>query len=384
MFTAKIIFWASLFIIIYTYFGYIALSFVLGKLFGKKVKKQEIYPAISIIVACYNEESIIRQKLENLLSLEYPSDKLQIMIASESIDNTNGIVSEYRDRGIELYAFEGRHGKTTLLYNVVPKARNEILVFSDANTIFEKDVLKKIAANFAEERIGAVTGLLQISNPKASSISWGEYMYKKYETALRKSNSALRRVLNPDGSIFAIRKELYNPISPERGDDFELVIRTLINGYDSVFEPEAISHEEASISTKAETARKIRMISWFLKSTAILLKEMLLKLRFDLIFQIVSHKIFRWFTPFFFLIFFISNIFVWKDGLFYKLFLIAQIAGYLMGILGLYISGRQKKKPPLLLGAMQYFLMYNYAFMIGILAGLIPDKASHKWEKVRP
>ena len=384
MFTAKIIFWASLFIIIYTYFGYIALSFVLGKLFGKKVKKQEIYPAISIIVACYNEESIIRQKLENLLSLEYPSDKLQIMIASESIDNTNGIVSEYRDRGIELYTFEGRHGKTTLLYNVVPKARNEILVFSDANAIFEKDVLKKIAANFAEERIGAVTGLLQISNPKASSISWGEYMYKKYEMALRKSNSALRRVLNPDGSIFAIRKELYNPINPERGDDFELVIRTLINGYDSVFEPEAISHEEASISTKAETARKIRMISWFLKSTAILLKEMLLKLRFDLIFQIVSHKIFRWFTPFFFLIFFISNIFVWKDDLFYKLFLITQIAGYLMGILGLYISGRQKKKPPLLLGAMQYFLMYNYAFMIGILAGLIPDKASHKWEKVRP
>ena len=384
MFTAKIIFWASLFIIIYTYFGYITLSFVLGKLFGKKVKKKEIYPAISIIVACYNEESIIRQKLENLLSLEYPSDKLQIMIASESIDNTNGIVSEYRDRGIELYAFEGRHGKTTLLYNVVPKARNEILVFSDANAIFEKDVLKKIAANFAEERIGAVTGLLQISNPKASSISWGEYMYKKYEMALRKSNSALRRVLNPDGSIFAIRKELYNPINPERGDDFELVIRTLINGYDSVFEPEAISHEEASISTKAETARKIRMISWFLKSTAILLKEMLLKLRFDLIFQIVSHKIFRWFTPFFFLIFFISNIFVWKDDLFYKLFLITQIAGYLMGILGLYISGRQKKKPPLLLGAMQYFLMYNYAFMIGILAGLIPDKASHKWEKVRP
>lgn len=384
MFTAKIIFWASLFIIIYTYFGYITLSFVLGKLFGKKVKKKEIYPAISIIVACYNEESIIRQKLENLLSLEYPSDKLQIMIASESIDNTNGIVSEYRDRGIELYAFEGRHGKTTLLYNVVPKARNEILVFSDANAIFEKDALKKIAANFAEERIGAVTGLLQISNPKASSISWGEYMYKKYEMALRKSNSALRRVLNPDGSIFAIRKELYNPINPERGDDFELVIRTLINGYDSVFEPEAISHEEASISTKAETARKIRMISWFLKSTAILLKEMLLKLRFDLIFQIVSHKIFRWFTPFFFLIFFISNIFVWKDDLFYKLFLITQIAGYLMGILGLYISGRQKKKPPLLLGAMQYFLMYNYAFMIGILAGLIPDKASHKWEKVRP
>jgi len=384
MFTAKIIFCASLFIIIYTYFGYIALSIVLGKLFGKKVKKQEIYPAISIIVACYNEESIIRQKLENLLSLEYPSDKLQIMIASESIDNTNGIVSEYRDRGIELYAFEGRHGKTTLLYNVVPKARNEILVFSDANAIFEKDVLKKIAANFSEERIGAVTGLLQISNLKASSISWGEYMYKKYETALRKSNSALRRVLNPDGSIFAIRKELYNPISPERGDDFELVIRTLINGYDSVFEPEAISYEEASISTKAETARKIRMISWFLKSTGILLKEMLLKLRFDLIFQIVSHKIFRWLTPFFFLIFFISNIFVWKDGLFYKLFLIAQIAGYLMGILGLYISGRQKKKPPLLLGAMQYFLMYNYAFMIGILAGLTPDKASHKWEKVRP
>lgn len=379
----KAIFWISLFIIFYTYFGYIALCILLGKFFYKKVEKKGIYPDISIIIPCYNEDRVIRHKLENLLSMEYPKDKIQIIIASESSDRTNEIVSEYKDRGFQLYAFKGRYGKPWLLYNVVPYAKGEILVFSDANALFKKDALKKIASNFYEENIGAVTGQLVINNPGASSISWGENIYRKYETILRKSNNLLRRVLNPDGSIFAIRKNLYRPISPERGDDFELVIRILINGYDSVFEPEAISYEDASIIAKAETARKIRIVSWFIRSSMTLLKEMFLNFRLDLIFQIVSHKFLRWLTPYFFITFFISNILLWKRGLFYQSILIAQILIYLMGLLGLYMSEMRKKKPPLILGAMHYFLMFNYAFLIGVIKGVLPGESSSAWEKVR-
>lgn len=380
---AKIIFWISIFTILYTYFGYIAICILLGKLFGKKIKKKEMYPYISIIVPCYNEENIIRQKLENLLSLDYPKDKLQIMIASESTDKTNEIVSGLKDEGVELYAYKGRHGKPVLLYKTVPKARGEIIVFSDANAIFKKDALKKISRNFYEERIGAVSGILMIANPSASPISKGEYIYKRYEAILRKSNSAMRCLLNADGSIFAIRKKLYRPISPERGDDFELVGRILIGGYHSVFEDEAISYEDACTVARKEAARKIRMVSWFLKSFLILLKEMLLKFRFGLIFQMISHKLLRWLSPFFFIALFISNFMLWKGGLIYRSLLMIQIAVYLMGILAIYVSGVKKRRPPFILGAVEYFLMFNYSFMVGIIKGLTPHKTSPDWEKVR-
>lgn len=378
---ARTLFWISLLIIFYIYFGYTALCILLGLLFNRQVKKKEIYPTISIIIPCYNEEKVIRGKLENLLSLDYPMDKLQIIVVSESTDKTNEIVSKYKN--IELYKYGGRLGKTVLLYNAVPQARGEILVFTDANVMLKKDCLKKISSNFYEERIGAVTGLLEVDNPEASPISWGEKIYKKYETILRKSNSQLRRVLNSDGALFAIRRGLYRPISPERGDDFELVIRVLIDGYHSVFEPEAIAYESASIATKGEIARKIRMVSWFIRSTIILIKDMLLKFRFGLIFQIFSHKLLRWTTPYFLIAFFISNISLWKEGLFYQSILIVQISVYCMGLLGWYMSDLQKKKPPLLLGAMQYFLMFNYAFLIGTIKGIFSGKTSPVWDKVR-
>jgi len=380
----KIIFWLVFFIIFYTYIGYTGICMALAKIFGGKVKKTDFYPEISIIIPCYNEEKIICQKLENTLSLEYPKGKLEIIVASESDDKTNEIVSEFKDEGIKLYAYENRRGKTVLLYNTIPEAKGEIIIFSDANALYKKDAVKKIAGNFYEDRVGAVVGCLMINNPDASAISKGEYIYKKYEMLLRKANSSLGRTLNADGSIFAVRKKLYRPISPERGDDFELVIRVLISGHISLFEPEAISYEEASVTPKAETARKIRMVSWFLKSSIILLKEMFLKLRFDLILQIISHKLLRWFSPYFFIALFILNLLLWKGPFIYSFFLIIQIFLYLIGILGIYISGAKKKKAPFMLEMMQYFMMFNYAFAIGTFKGLLSHKTSSpNWEKVR-
>lgn len=348
------------------------------------MKKNEIFPPVSIIIPCHNEEKVIRKKLENLLSLKYPSDKIQIIVASESTDKTNEIVKEYKDRGVLLYQSDSRIGKTAIIYNALPQANGEILIFSDANVMLEKDAVRKIISNFYEERVGAVSGLLAVNNPHQSNISWGETIYKKYETLLRKSNSRLGKVLNSDGALFAIRKNLYAPLNPKRGDDFELVIRVLIKGYCSVFEPEAISYEDASITTQAEIGRKIRMTSWFIRSALVLLKEMLLKLRFDLAFQIISHKLIRWITPYFFIALLLSNIALWQQGLGYQLFLIIQILAYSMGILGWYISDIKKKKPPFLLKGMHYFLMFNYAFFIGIIKGIFSgNDTSAAWEKVR-
>ncbi len=378
-----IIFWISFFAIAYTYFGYILLCILLGKLLGKDPVKKEFYPGVSIIVACYNEENVIRAKIDNLLALDYPKDKLQIMIASESTDRTDSIIGEYAGQGIELYKYSGRNGKPKIIYKTVPQAKGEILIFTDANIMVKNDAVKIITRLFSDPQVGAATGLLTITNPTGSSISRGESIYKKYESALRRSNSRLGRVLNSDGALFALRKELYRPISPDRGDDFELVIRVLINNYKSVFEPQAIVYEDASTTAKAEISRKIRMVSWFTKSTFLLIKEMCLRLRFDLVLQIISHKLMRWFTPYFFISLLISNAFLTGNSNTYRLFLILQTCVYVFGIIGVYQIGIKKKKPHFFIGAAYYFLTYNYAFLIGTIKGIFPAKTSSSWEKTR-
>lgn len=379
-----IIFWASFFLIFYAYFGYLVLSILLGALFKIRRKKQEYFPTVSLIIPCYNEEKVIREKLRNILSLDYPQDKLQVLIASESNDATDTIVSEYAKSNIRLYQYDGRRGKTVILYETITRAEGEILVFSDANILLKNDCIKKITSNFYDQSVGAVTGILTITNAEVSSISWGESLYRKYETVLRKANGESGRVLNPDGAIFAIRKELYFPLSPERGDDFELVVRVLLNNKYSVMEPEAVSYETASITPEAEIKRKIRMVSWFLKSTVILLKEMLLKRRLDLVFQVISHKILRWFSPYFFISFFISNCLITGQGAFYRWILLIQILFYLTGASSLYICETLgKDKNPVLLKLTNYFLIFNYGFLAGTIKGIFFPQNSSAWEKTR-
>jgi poly-beta-1,6-N-acetyl-D-glucosamine synthase len=380
---AELIYWISVFLLFYVYFAYLILCIILGELFKKRIEKADVFPYISVIVACYNEESCIRSKLDNLLTLDYPKEKLQVMIASESTDKTNDIAVSYKDRRIELYAYNQRQGKTSLLYNTVPHAKGEVLLFSDANVLLKQDCLKKIARNFHDLSVGAVTGAVIIRNPHSSSISWGENIYKVYESALRRANSNLGAVLNPDGAIFALRKELYQPISPERGDDFELVIRVLLSGKHSLFEPEAQAYEDASVKATSEVARKVRMVSWFLKSAFILLKEALAKFNFTLVCQIISHKLLRWFSPYFLIAVFITNIILLKKGLFFKSSLVMQAVFYISGLSGLLISFWGRKKAPVFIKAASYFLIFNYAFLAGTIKGVFSGHPSAAWEKTR-
>lgn len=379
-----ITFWASFFLIFYVYFGYLILSIFLGAVFKIKRLKQEYYPLVSLIIPCYNEEKVIRDKLDNILKLDYPKDKLQVLIASESNDKTNSIVSEYINTNTRLYAYEKQRGKTVILFDTLPYAKGEIIVFSDANVLLKNDCVKEITANFYDKSVGAVTGLLTISNPKASNISWGENIYRNYETLLRISNGESGKVLNPDGAIFAIRRELYSPINPERGDDFELVIRVLLNNKYSVIEPKAVSYENASVTPKEEINRKIRMVSWFLKSSLILLKEMALKSRPDLIFQVISHKILRWFSPYFFITFFFSNCLIAGKGRLYYLILLAQILFYLTAASSFYLcKSAGKNKIPLILKLTNYFLIFNYGFLAGTIKGIFSLNSSSAWQKAR-
>lgn len=378
----KGLFCFSLIALFYTYFGYLMLSVLLGKIFKKTIDKKDITPSVTLLIPAYNEENVIAGKLENSLKLDYPKDKLEVIVASESNDRTNEIVAGFKERGVILYDFAQRRGKSRMLYDVYPKTKGDIVVFSDANAIYDEQAIKKLVRNFNDKRIGGVLGNLIVTNPEKSSISEGESVFKKYEAVLRKSNTAQLAIVGADGTMLAIRRELYFPISPERGDDFELAVRIRMKGFGMVFEPEAISYEKASTDFLSEIRRKRRIVSWFFKSAFILLPEMISRCRFFLMFQVISNKLFRWFSPYFLIILFVSSLGLSRENVLFAAVLYTQAVFYAAALLsGIFIRKADNKLQKILRMPF-FFVVFNYAFLIGTLEGMFMSQKPF-WKKVR-
>jgi len=386
----EIIFWFSIFLALYCYLGYPLILIILGLIFGKepafakamagKLKKAEITPSVSLLIPVYNEEKIIKKKIENSLDLDYQKDKLEIVVASESDDRTNEIVKEYENRGVKLIEFAGREGKQYTIYRTLPKCQGEIIVLTDANGMFKKDALLKLVRNFADPRIGCVSGELKYINPQETSIGESEGIYWRYEIFIKKLESKIQSILGANGSIYALRKELYSPISKYRGDDFELPIRVAQQGYGVVWEPEAISEEEVYPETIKEFKRKVVIIGWHFRGAFILLKESFKKNQPLLVFQLISHKILRWLIGFFLVFIFLSNILL-LDNPFYSILFIGQIIFYSLAIFG-YFLDKKRKKLNKLVNLAYYFCMVNLAALVGVIKGML-GKQKPTWEKVR-
>jgi len=231
----QLIFWFSIFFISYSYFIYPLILVILGIFFRKERKKAEITPSVSLLVSVYNEEKIIQEKIENSLNLDYPKDKLEIVIASESNDKTNDIVEKYKDRGrVKLFAYHERRGKSYTIYQSLPKCQGGIIVFTDANAMFKRDAIRKLVRNFNDPHIGCVSGELKYINPQKAAAGESEGIYWKYEVLIKRLESKIQSVLGANGSIYAIRKKLYSPLSEYRGDDFLYQnIEVMISAYQS-------------------------------------------------------------------------------------------------------------------------------------------------------
>jgi len=377
----EIAFFITAGVLVYTFLGYPAVLWALSLLAGKRVAKGQMRPKVSLIISAYNEQSIIAEKIENCLAIDYPKEKLEIIVASESTDRTNEIVQRYAPQGIVLHAYRGRAGKAATLFRTVPKATGEIIVFSDANAMYEPDAIRKLVHNFNDERIGCVSGQLKYFNPDQSNSGTGELAYWKYEMAIKKLESRFFSLLGANGSIFAIRKELYFPIAEDRGDDFELPIRIRLNGRGVVLEPEAVSWERSSATADEEFKRKVRIIAWNIKSCLLLLKESLLKKRLFLAFQLVSHKLLRWLFPLFAMAMLVINFFL--PGTFFRALLYAQVVFYAGAIVGFAFDAKGGKVPRLLV-IPYYFCLMHCAASAG-LCSLIFNGRNQKtvWEKVR-
>jgi cellulose synthase/poly-beta-1,6-N-acetylglucosamine synthase-like glycosyltransferase len=370
---AAVVFWVSLLTIVYVYFGYPLLLALLAVFRQREIKKADVTPSVTILIGAYNEEGIIREKLENMLALDYPKDKLEIMVGSDgSTDRTNDIVREFADRGVVLDASTERRGKCGVLYRCVPKARGEIIVFSDADAMYPPDALKKLVRGFADERVGCIEGVRWDTNEEGQVL---ESIYWKYENVLKRLASKNRCIVGATGAIFAIRKHFYFPLSEDRGDDFELPFRIALRGYDTIYEPSAVVYHPWLPNTE-EFRRITRIVSWMLPSALMLLKESLQRGRLLVALQLISHKLLRWFVPVFMLSTFAASLFLTNTtsltiGHFYSVILWLQVAFYGLAMLGyLLAKARMKLRLPLL-NIPYYFCLINLASLNGVMKLLL-------------
>lgn len=324
------LFWSSVVAIFYAYIGYVLLLICYGGTRRWRVRQASITPSMSLIIAAFNEEHSIAKKLENLYGLDYPADALEIIVASDgSNDRTNAIVKDYARHGVRLLDLP-RKGKLTAVDEAVAKAQNEILVFSDANALFDSQALRKIARNFADSQVGGVCGnQIYVSSENRDSVAQGEQAYWSYDKWLKRLETLTGSIVSADGSVYAIRRDLYQtPESFSVTDDFAISTAVIAQGYRLVFESDAIAYEEPTASAKREFNRKVRVINRGLRGI-MLRKKLLNPMRYGFYALILfSHKLLRRLVPFFLLIMLITSIILSPHNAFYFGMSLAQAGFY--------------------------------------------------------
>ena len=373
----QIIFCLAFALTAYTYFIYPLLLIILVRICPKIWKKDENHlPSVSMIIPAYNEEHCIADKLDNCLELDYPKEKIEFIIVSDcSSDRTNEIVSTYIDKGFRLNDLKERGGKVVALNKTIPLANGEIVIFSDANSMYDKLAIRNLTRHFIDERIGCVCGRLIYTDPTKTLVGEGESLYWRYETSLKKLESRFNSLIGANGSIFAIRKDLYVPLPGLSIDDFETPLWIYKKGYKVIYEPEATCSEYTSTKTADEWDRRSRIIALELHSLSRLMD---LLNPFTLMgFEIISHKLLRWLVPFNLIAMLISNIILWNLP-FYNIILILQGIFYLFSLIG-YIMQELGMKKIKFFYIPFYFVAMNSAIIYAIIR-FVNKRVEAHWE----
>ena len=211
----KVIFWLIIFLIFYTYAGYSFIILLLSLFLNRSVRKKEVYPRVTFLITAYNEEHSIAAKLENTLSLDYPGEKLEVIVASDgSTDSTDTIVKQFHDQGVILNRVEGRVGKTETQNQTVAKATGDIIIFSDATTNYKKDAIRNIVQNYADPQVGAVSGRYEYINPTGAAVGLGTVLFWKYENLIKRLQTRIHTITGCCGCIYSVRRDLYEPLTP--------------------------------------------------------------------------------------------------------------------------------------------------------------------------
>jgi cellulose synthase/poly-beta-1,6-N-acetylglucosamine synthase-like glycosyltransferase len=358
--TAQILFWLSAAALFYTYAGYPLLVWVVSQLHPRRIHRGEGEPSITIIITAYNEERDLKAKLENTLALDYPRELLEIVVASDcSTDHTDEIAREFSASGVKLIRQPQRFGKTAAQNRAVETAAGEIIVFSDATSHYEANVLRAIVPNFSDASVGCVAGQLVYIDKTDSEVGRGAQSYWSYESFLRRHESRACSLIGAPGCLYAVRKSAYVPLYHEACSDFIIATKMVEQGLRAVYEPAAICTEETNRRTRDEFKMRVRVIAQTLTD---LWRHRPMMNPFRSGFyavELFSHKVMRYAVPLFlFAALASSAALAFRAKLFLAL-MIAQLAFYFSAVVGLLLerSGVRYR----LLSLPHYFVLANLA-----------------------
>ena len=386
---AKILFWALIVLVVYAYVGYGVILFLLVKIkrvFSRKARPFydfENLPAVTLVVAAYNEADWIAEKVRNSLDLRYPKDKIKFLFVTDgSDDETPEIVKSFSQ--VELYHQPERRGKIAAVHRIMPHITTPIVVFTDANTILNEDALINIVRHYKDPKVGAVAGEKRISvQDKDAANGAGEGFYWKYESKLKKWDSELYSVVGAAGELFSVRTELYEHIPTDTIiEDFFLTLSIAKKGYRVAYEPEAFAIEGPSASVKEELKRKIRIAAGGLQAIFRLF-PLLNPIKYGtLSFQYVSHRVLRWtLAPLALPIILGLNIWLAYTGsAFYQSLLILQAGFYTLALFGYLLEKKRIKIKAFFIP--YYFCVMNYAVYRGAFR-IFNGSQSVLWERAK-
>ena len=373
----KILFWVSVIFTLYTYVGYPLILAILARLFPQSIKRSDFSPNVSVVLAARNEAHAIVKRLENLLSQDYPEELYEIIVVSDgSNDKTNEVVASYADRNVHLIPLSERVGKAEALNRGVALASGEIIIFADARQSFEVDVVRCLVTNFADPKVGCVSGELMFIDEVGSGIrtEMGAYWY--YEKMIRKFESASGSVIGATGAVYAIRKSLYQPLP--RGtilDDVLTPMNIALKGYRVVFDGAALAFDVVSKDIEQEWTRKVRTLAgnWQLLSLA---PHLFVPWSCSLWWRLLSHKVFRLLVPLA-----LSSILVASlvaEGAVYRMALFVQLIFYFSAFVGLVTPESRQLR---FVNVAYFFLLMNVGVVVGFWRWLL-GKCDAIWKPV--
>src|SRR5215510_11683815 len=378
---AQVVFVAAMAMIAFTYAGYPALMFMLSLILKRPVRRDDITPRVSIIIAAYNEERDIEAKLQNTLALHYPRDRMEIIVASDcSTDQTDDIVRRFKKQGVILHRQPYRFGKTIAQNRAVKVSSGEILVFSDATTLYELDAIRKIVRSFADPEVGCVAGQLIYADASSSAVGLGCRSYWGYEKFLKRCESQVGSLIGVSGCLYAVRRICHARLANDMIDDFVIATEIHLQGLRTVYEPEAIAMEDTNHRAKDEFRMRVRVI----KQTMSALRrysEVLNPFEHKMFaFQMIAHKVLRYATPLLLIAALVSSGMASGSVEWLRLAFLGQLALYKTAVIG-WIGERLKIKfwP---LAIPYYFALVNVASFVACLKALC-GKTYVVWEPNR-
>jgi cellulose synthase/poly-beta-1,6-N-acetylglucosamine synthase-like glycosyltransferase len=380
-----LLFWISAGLIVYTYVLFPTLIFLRGLAWPRPIKNHELdlIPSVSVIISAYNEERSIGDKLKNLLSLDYPKDRLEVVIASDgSTDRTNTIIQAYVEQGVKFLALP-RQGKAAALNAAVAASTGEILVFSDANSIYKSDAISALVKPFADATVGGVAGDQRyLKKDKGSNAGAGERMYWNFDRLMKKFESRAGNTISATGAIYAIRRSLFQAVEEGVTDDFFTSTGVIAQGHRLVFAPEAVAYEPVADSSDREFGRKVRVITRGLKAALIARGQLLNPFRYGFYaIQLFSHKVMRRLIVYPLLTLLLVSPFLWKTNLFYQLATMGQLLLYGLALTGFLLEGTRAKGLKFFTIPF-YFCLVNAAALVASI-NVLRGRQIKRWEPQR-